>query len=59
MENLEDVGLVELNETSLQEINGGLLDGLLDGLLGGLLDTVTGLVDGLLGGILGDGGILG
>lgn len=54
MENLNEIGLTELSEQNLQEINGGIVDGLLDGLLGGLVDTITGLLDGLLGGLLGD-----
>lgn len=60
MKNLEDLNVVELSETNLQEVNGGLVDGLLGGLLGDLplvgdlLNTVTSLLDSVLGGLVGD-----
>lgn len=68
MDNLNKLGLVELNETELNRIDGGSLDiglsvsglsqtlnGLLSSvtsLLSGVLGTVTGILGGVLGGVL-------
>ena len=64
MNNLNELGLVELNETNLDEINGGSVNvdlnvsgieqllGSVGSLLSGLLGTVVALVGGLLGGVL-------
>lgn len=53
MENLNEIGLTELNETSLEEINGGIsID--ID------ISDVTDLLNNLLGSLLGlGGGLLG
>lgn len=70
MDNLKELGLVELNETNLDEINGGALNIAITGLdqllatitvlVSTLLASVLGSLDGLLGGLLGgEGGILG
>lgn len=55
MENLNEIGLTELNETAMEEITGGIGLGLeID------ISDVTGLLDSLLGSVSGiGGGVLG
>ena len=63
MDNLNEIGLIELNENSLEEINGGIIIGIgLDLALDlenplGLIDLLSSILGGALGGE--DGGILG